>query len=129
MASNIDCTGSSLRNSSPLLSKSLYRNVCYVVVTCYTARRSDQCPGCILKHVTDNYRSSLQCVLWLLEYKKPWFIKYCYFINCASAINIFHLTLNSLPCPFITQSGKLLPHVAEQMAAGRSDKTDNVRIT
>jgi len=26
----------------------LYRTVCYVVITCYAADRSDKCPGCYL---------------------------------------------------------------------------------
>jgi hypothetical protein len=32
-----------------------------------------------MKHVTDNYRSSLRCDLWLLEYKQLSSIKYWYF--------------------------------------------------
>ena len=53
-----------------------YRLVWYDVITCYTARRSDTVLAVSLKHVADTYRISFQCVLWLLESKKPSSLNY-----------------------------------------------------
>ena len=53
----------------------LYRTACYVVITCYTAGRSDKYPRCIC----ETAERSSQCVSWVLEYKEPWSIKYWYF--------------------------------------------------